>query len=261
MPKSTDVPGELRDFNRIFQKFEYRHEHSQVFSDFLDLFIKQFSFDNCEELNNRIQKQYNQEERFNFGALIQEAIKVLNKEIRGDHDWYDIFGTYYEVLANDYKRQGFGQFFTPPHIVDLMTGINGGKSELTGQGLLIGDPCSGSGRMLISFQAHFPGNFLVGQDIDLICCKMTILNMILHGCKGEVVWGNSLDPSDFRQGWRISPYIAGIPQVYKIDKSESFTWRLWENEKERILIKQAEKLIKESPEKPKQPVQLALNFV
>lgn len=250
MPKTTDIPVELREFNRIFERITgYKHDYAEAWSDFLDLFIKQFSFDDCEELNQRVQKKYSQEERYDFGALIQETIQIMNKQIRDDKDWYDPFGSFYEAISSNCKRQGFAQFFTPSPIVDLMTEITG--EELKGEGL-IGDPCCGSGRMIISFHVKHPGNYLVGQDIDSVCCKMTILNMVLHGAKGEVVWGNSLDPSDFRQGWRITPYFTGIPHVYKIDKSESFTWQMWEKRKEEVILKKQEAA---------KPVQLELNFL
>lgn len=263
MPVLTDLPRELRDFNRIFQKFEYRHDSSEVWRDFLNLFIKEFSFDDCEELNKDIRKRYTQEERYVFGELIQEAIKVMHGQLRDDTDWYDLFGTFYEVLGCLYKRKGFNQYFSQASLIELMTQLTGNVKELSGKGLLVGDPTCGSGRMIISFHAHYPGNFLVGQDLDLICCKMTIMNMVLHGASGEVVWGNTLDPEDFRRGWRITPYIAGIPQVYEIDKSESLTYQMWQNRKAKILTQEAGKVIIQEQIKPekKQPVQLELNFI
>lgn len=261
MPKPTELPKELREFNRIFQQLEYRHNSAEVWKDFLDLFIKQFSFDDCEELNQDIQQRYSQTERHVFGELIQESLKTINEQIKADTDWYDMFGTFYEVLGFTYKRKGFNQYFTPAYLVDLMTVINANDKELTGKGLLVGDPACGSGRMLISFQAHYPGNFLIGQDLDMICCKMTILNMIIHGAKGEVVWGDSLNPEDFKGGWRIVPYYKGIPHVYAINKAESLTYQIWMNKKAKALTDTSElKETKPSISSMEQPVQLEFNF-
>lgn len=260
MAKANEVPEELGEFNRIFERLVYMHDASQVFIDFLDLFIKQFTFDDCTELNELIQKRYTQEERFHFGDLIKEAILVMDKQLKGEDDWYDVFGAYYEVLASSYKRSGFGQFFTPASVVDLMVQIQGVSGKLKGKGVLVGDPACGSGRTLIAFQAYNPGNFLVGQDIDLVCCKMTIMNMILHGCKGEVVWGNSLNPEDIRRAWRIVPFITGIPQVYEIEKSESFTWQVWDEKRQDVARGKKELIIKDASN-PKQPIQLELNFL
>ena len=41
MAKANEVPEELGEFNRIFERLVYMHDASQVFIDFLDLFIKQ----------------------------------------------------------------------------------------------------------------------------------------------------------------------------------------------------------------------------
>lgn len=239
MPKTVDVPVELRDFNRLFEKLAYRHDHSQVFSDFLDLFMKQFSFDDCTELNERIQRQYPEKERTIFGSMIFEIIQVMDKMITDDNSWYDPFGTYYEVLASNYKKSGFGQFFTPQTVVDLMTMINGGESgELKGQGLRVNDCACGSGRMLLSFHVHHPGNYVFAQDIDLICCKMTVMNFLLHGCQGEVVWGDALNPTDFRGGWRLAPAPNGLcVMTYKIEKKESFIIGMWEQRKKEVDVK------------------------
>ena len=57
MAKANEVPEELGEFNRIFERLVYMHDASQVFIDFLDLFIKQFTFDDCTELNELIQKR------------------------------------------------------------------------------------------------------------------------------------------------------------------------------------------------------------
>ncbi len=52
---------------------------------------------------------------------------------------------------------------------------------------------------------------------------MTSVNMMTHGCVGEVVWHNSLDPSTYYGGWVINPTlnITGIPGIEIMSKEES----------------------------------------
>ncbi len=97
-------------------------------------------------------------------------------------------------------------------------------------GLTVNDPACGSGRMLLAFNNVAPGNYLVGQDLDHICTKMTAINMALHGCQGQAVNGNSLNPEDFRFGFEVNPRIfimGGIPHLFPISAGESYSHIMW----------------------------------
>lgn len=227
MPKSTDIKiKELKKFNDIFERISYRHQYDTVFHDFLDLFIKQFSFDNCDELNQRIKRTYDEKERLIFSELIHESLLIYQKMINHDNDWFDLFGEYYEVLVSKGKSSALGQFFTPQSICDMMTLMNGNN---IGKRFLINDPTCGSGRTLISFHANNPGNYYIGSDLDLVCCKMALLNFMLHGVCGIIINQDSLK-MDFRNAWIINENIythgklSGIRQINENEVNKFYSY-------------------------------------
>jgi type I restriction enzyme M protein len=240
--KTQDVPPALRGFNDIFRKLEYRHAYVTVFDDFLTAMMNYFTPPEYQPLDVTCFGKYSEDERKLFYDMIVEVIHVLQRELSNARLWYDVFGDYYQLLASRGKQSALGQFFTPDPAVDMMIQLQGDKDELTGKGLTIADPACGSGRMLIAYHAHFPGNYTFGEDLDPMCCKMTCLNMMLHGCEGEVVNHNALMPDSYIRGWRINPTIRRIhlPTITPLPKEESFVVRMWEKKKAEAAQQQAE---------------------
>lgn len=141
----------------------------------------------------------------------------VNKEMEKGK-WLDFFGELYEEL---YKSRGkasaLGQFFTPPHVCDLMSNL-----EFTCRGT-IGDSACGSGRMLLaqaSISNFSRDNFYIGEDLDLVSVKMCALNLMLHGCRGVVRQHDALtDPNTFSYGFRINDIRYPIPHpLYSLTK-------------------------------------------
>ena len=64
------------------------------------------------------------------------------------------------------------------------------------------DPTCGSGRLLLAYHVRNLGNYLVAEDISRTCCLMTVCNMLIHGCVGEVIQHDSLLPEDFKENER-----------------------------------------------------------
>jgi len=85
----------------------------------------------------------------------------------------------------------------------------------------MGDPTCGSGRLL-AYHARNPGNYLIGEDINRTCCLMTVCNMLIHGCVGEVICHDSLNPGNFVDGWKVNPMLAwtGIPMIKRMSMEE-----------------------------------------
>lgn len=244
MPKTIDIPHNMREFNKIFEQIAYRHDYSTVFNDFLDFSLKGFSpWDDFEELNKYGQSRYSEKESLLFGQLIIEFIQIMNREIVGPTDWFDALGTFYEILASKGKRDSLGQFFTPSCISDFMAQILIGD-DTTGK--LINEPCSGSGRFVISFHAKKPGNYFFAEDIDKTCCKMTAINMCLHGVVGVVINHNSLFPDDFRSAWVVNEVLncKGLPSIRSISFEEiDLFYRLWKPWNEEIYRKEPVKVL------------------
>jgi type I restriction enzyme M protein len=240
--KTQDVPPALRGFNNIFRKLEYRHAYVTVFDDFLTAMMNYFTPPEYPPLDVTCFGKYADEERKVFHEMIVEVIQILQRELSDTRLWYDLFGDFYQELASRGKQSALGQFFTPDTVVDMMIQLQGDKEELAGKGHTIADPACGSGRMLIAYHAHYPGNYTFGEDLDPMCCKMTCLNMLLHGCEGEVVNHNALMPDSYMRGWRINPTIRrfGLPSITPLEKEQSFVYKMWENRKAEAEQQQAE---------------------
>lgn len=91
---------------------------------------------------------------------------------------------------------------------------------MTGQRM--GDPTCGSGRLLLAYHARNPENYLIGEDINRTCCLMTVCNMLIHGCVGEVICHDSLNPGNFVDGWKVNPMLTwtGIPTIKRMNMKE-----------------------------------------
>ena len=129
------------------------------------------------------------------------------------------------ALVSKSAQQSQGQFFTPVHICDLMVLCTQTEEKKTGQRM--GDPTCGSGRLLLAYHARNPGNYLIGEDINRTCCLMTVCNMLIHGCVGEVIHHDSLSPDHFLCGWyvNISLTRTGIPSIRRMSEADYRTSR------------------------------------
>ena len=78
------------------------------------------------------------------------------------------------------------------------------------------DSCCGSGRMLLSAvkkcaEENDGGRlFCYGSDIDLICVKMTVVNLMMNSVPGEVAWMNTLTMQHWRSYHIDLQLIAGV---------------------------------------------------
>lgn len=261
--KTRDVAPELRPFWKLFEPLAYRHDYSRVFDDFLSIALTQFAEPDDEvmiKLNNDSRLKYTADERHQFGLMFQEMIRTLHRHL-GDGtseqlkqeaqqallhqdvparkgrcmEWYDFFGDFYQELSSRSKASAMGQFFTPPELCNLIARMTMGDQVEGKGGKNVNEPCAGSGRMVLALNAIEPGNFYVAQDLDFMCCKMTALNMLLHGCVGEVTWGNSLDPEDIRTTFAVNPFLndsrhryRGIPHVLPVEPKQSFLHGFWQ---------------------------------
>ncbi len=228
MAKTSEIPAELRGFNTLFETLTYRYTHdAQAFDDFLSYSVACFLTTGDADLVDRLKKTYGKDYG-TFDALFREWIAIQDRMIMGDGtSWYDALGNFYEAIASRSKSSRLGQFFTPETVCDMMVLINGLGPEQKGRGLTVADPCSGSGRMLVATHVRSPGNRQYGADLDPMCCKMTALNMLVHGCVGEAVCMNSLT-MEWRFGYGVNYHLArmGVPTIMMIEQSESYIGRV-----------------------------------
>ncbi len=249
MAKTRDFPPALRHFVKVLNSFRGYYYDYDIFRDFIDYTTACMLWNGDKQLADQLKDRY-KEDYPRFGEMYKALVQTMADNMTEDLAWYDALGTLYEEIASNSKASFLGQFFTPPTVCDFMAQIQQPLEECGDKktGLTVNDPACGSGRTLLAFNKVAPGNYLVGQDVDVICTKMTAINLALHGCKGQALNGDSLRPDHFVFGYEINPRIftlGGLPHLVPISKEQSIAWQVWHN-------KEGE--VKPSvPEKEKQP--------
>lgn len=226
-----DAPAELRQLEKMLNSFSYQHGYDigQVFDDTLRYIIHGFSLDEKPISNWTYKKELN----IFFSEYLTEWIRIMQFQL-GKSEWYDAFGELYMAnIASKSQQSNNGQFFTPIGICDLMVLVGNNQENVIGQ--CCSDPTCGSGRLLLAWHVRNLGNYLCAEDIDHTCCLMTCCNFLIHGCVGEVICHDSLNPDSYNYGWMINEHLNnplhkyyGIPTIRSIDKEESRVWHHWQ---------------------------------
>ena len=186
-----------------------RHQGLNVLLDFLvDLFDcshyeKKGFFDYC-----KIQAQ---KEPYLYKVAMIWMEKVSQAMENGT--WIDFFGGIYEEMyQSNRKASTLGQFFTPPPVCEMM-----GALSITVHGR-INDSACGSGRTLLAAAAESGfdrNNIYVGEDVDIASVKMCALNLMIHGCRGEVLQHDSiLETETYDFGFRINDIRYPFPSPF-----------------------------------------------
>lgn len=208
--KKTDVNFEVRPFFETFVQFSRRFDYARSYSDFLSMALTQFVYPDCpigQKMHSDAVSPYNDSEKKLMGVLFTQMLLTYRDRIRDDTSWYDFFGDFYMELSSNSKSKAFGQFFTPSEICDLMTLLTESQGVT---GATVNDPACGSGRLALSHHVRNLGNYYVCEDIDPVCCKMAVLNFLLHGVKGEIIEHDSLmNPDTYVRRYVVNPHISG----------------------------------------------------
>ena len=200
-----------------------------------------------------------------FYEMFQEYLSLMKKGTT-IHEWYDAWGDMFMSLIT--KGGAKGQFFTPPSLCDLIAETTIGENDdfshkgittTFGHRICISDPAAGSSRNLLAAHTRLlhlkqKKPYLVAEDLDLLCCKMSAVNMAVHGCYGEVICHDSIsEPDKVKFGWKINeamyPLPSGIPSIRRCDDARCFlATRMWQERKSEPVPQP----------KPKEPVQLSI---
>ncbi len=221
------------------------YDPMNVFTDFLRYVIHGFSPGAPPLKDWRYKRQQNAA----FMKMFAEWVRLMQKQLEAA-SWYDALGDLFMALSSRKGQQAQGQFFTPVHICDLMVMCTETDEKKTGQ--RINDPTCGSGRLLLAYHVRHLGNYLVAEDVNRTCCLMTICNMLIHGCVGEVIHHDSLCPENFMDGWMVNHTLTqtGIPSIRRMSEEEYRTSR---NMSVDLLRKRKEKLRQMQPGKKQLP--------
>lgn len=215
----------MRELTNLIQSFAIKNgkDNKQVVDDLLTYIIGNFN----PEPSPDPHWTYTKEQNLEFYHMMCSYLRVMRHQLRS-HEWYDAWGDLFMELTP--KGGARGQFFTPVDICNLMaeTQVNTDSEPTTlcggfGKRVTINDPAAGSSRNLLAAHARFVHDnkrrpYLVAEDIDLMCCKMSAVNLMAHGCFGEVICHNTLaDPKGLTVGYLINeglyPMRPGMPTI------------------------------------------------
>lgn len=214
----------MKHLSSMIESFAYKYgkDKKQVLNDLLTYIIGYMNPDRQPDPFWKYSKEQNEE----FHAMFTEYLRVMDEQLKSK-EWYDAWGDLFMELTP--KGGARGQFFTPVDMCDLMAqAVVDTKAERKGdtrfgKRVVIGDPAAGSSRNLLASHARFvhdkqPIPYLVAEDVDLMCCKMSAVNLMAHGCIGEVICHNTLtDPKGLLVGYIINeglyPLQPGLPTI------------------------------------------------
>lgn len=213
MPKTREIPLNMREFNSLFSILARKHDAARVFDDFLTLVVCVLARQTQEEWYLDTIRKYDEDDINIFPKLLGCLFIIYENEITEGY-WSDPLGTFYEILTGNYKKSKLGQFFTPPALCDMMAMLTIPKGTF---GKTVSEPTCGSGRAILAIHHHSPGNHFTACDLDHMCVKMTCINMAMHGIKGDVFHMNTLTLETYSKYVINHDYhTTKTPFVYKI---------------------------------------------
>ena len=172
-----------------------------VFSDFCRMSACAVAAGSREEEYFEVIKPYSQEELGGFSKAL--GLLVAKME---EHPFDDVLGTYYAEIASKSSQQDRGEFYTPPHVCELMARMTFDPNSIIAEGkpVTINEPCCGSGGMVLSLAKQLTPMVLDGeeshvdllrftcQDINPIGVDMCFINTSLWGIPAVMIWGDTL---------------------------------------------------------------------
>jgi type I restriction enzyme M protein len=199
--KKKDTPPRKR-FDDAMYRLARTPSRAAAFDDFLDvalLFIK--GWDRKPEEYASLEKKYPHP---SDQPLFAEAYGAM-ADI-ADHQGVglnDPIGDFYVAYVRNDRT---GPFFTPEEVCDIMAQRQMG--EALPEGATVCDPCCGSGRQLLSTAKIHRHLRFYAAEVDVACCKMTLLNFLLNTLGGEAAWRNTIS---FQHGksWRVDKVMDG----------------------------------------------------
>ena len=154
--------------------------------------------------------EYGPEQNKAFSGFMDTYLEYLSEQLEKSF-WCDAWGDAFMDLAGQFKSFR-GQFFTPPGVANLCAMTASTSGVLVFDREVINDCACGSARMLLAAQEQaykngHPAPYLIGEDIDGMCCKMAAINLCVHGCQGEIIRHDTIrDPDGGQYGYIINEH-------------------------------------------------------
>lgn len=194
--------------------------------------------------------RFDNEDAMMFLDMAKAYFQMMDEQLK-QVEWYDAFGDLYMALHPG--GGGKAQFFTPSSVCQVTAEVCMRDARITEQQgrktpfwhrTCINDPAAGSSRLLLAGAAVFKKlqkdemgyddilcathrPYLVAEDLDYNCVKMSAINMMMHGHFGECVCHDSLcEPDAVRLGYIVNesmwPFPTNIPSIRRYDDPRRF---------------------------------------
>jgi type I restriction-modification system DNA methylase subunit len=190
----------IKEFNCKLQALGRSKSIETVFKDFLTLSTCSLAqpFYRSPDLEQKYMEtinNYSKEQAEEFSQLLALLVSALEEKHQ------DFLGQIFSL--NGFGNSSKGQFFTPYHISKFMAEINFTDIEKhfeKSDFITLGEPCSGSGGMVIAAAEVLKEKgynyqhqlYVEAVDIDEVCFKMTYVQLALLGIPAKVVRGDSI---------------------------------------------------------------------
>ncbi|GAA4318419.1 N-6 DNA methylase [Compostibacter hankyongensis] len=189
---------QLKKLSAIINQIAVSTSKQTAFSELLDYALLPFEyFETAEELRAAHEKLQSYKHRQQLSTFLTELAE-LNPEGFGDP-----LGEFY---MQEISHGHLGQFYTPEYVASLMALSVGTRPLNDGERVL--DPACGSGRMLLAMGRYNRHLRFYGADLDKVCCKMALLNLLLNSLSGEIAHMNSIS-NEFYEGYKITTLLKG----------------------------------------------------
>lgn len=181
------VMKETKQLFTLFEQYAHAQSYSTAFSDLLDHFLIAFKYYENEEAQDKALNQLATHKKKEVHVALLTEIGELAE------DFNDPLGELFEHFISKGKN---GQFFTPTPVANLLGLVLSVEGMEDGQS--ISDPACGSGRMLLMAAKINRHLRFYGTDIDELCCKIALSNMMLHSLTGEIAHMDTITNSFYR---------------------------------------------------------------
>ncbi len=206
---------DIRQLLKVFERFAYGQSLHTAFTNMLDWVLLPFRRYDSQAEQQAALEIYRNHKKVNELVNLVKLVGDLSE------NFSDPLGELYmQAISNGHN----GQYFTPEPVCDMMSAISVGTPS---DGQTVADCACGSGRMLLSAAKINRHLKLYGTDLDITCCKMALLNMLLNSLQGEIAHMNSLS-NDFYRGYKVSTLLVnGYHMPYYIEYTEPEQSYIW----------------------------------
>jgi type I restriction-modification system DNA methylase subunit len=198
-----------------FERFAYGQSFHTSFTDMLDWMLLPFKMH--DDAGGRQQALDTYRGHKKLSELVQ-LVSVVGELSEGFKD--PLGELFMQAISNGHN----GQYFTPEPICDMMATISVGNPT---DGQTVADCACGSGRMLLSAAKLNRHLHFYGADLDITCCKMALVNMLLNSLQGEIAHMNSLS-NDFYRGYKVqTKLVDGYHMPFYVEFTDPKQRNIW----------------------------------